>query len=64
MHVHLAQSSKEMHMNPDMCGLSNAKPYAGMQSCITQSICNFQVHTDRLLSQLNNVFPWIKLKFC
>ncbi len=34
MHVYLAQSLKEMHMNPDVFGLSNAKPYAGMQSCI------------------------------
>jgi hypothetical protein len=25
MHVHLAQSSKEMHMNPDVFGLSNTK---------------------------------------
>ncbi len=25
MHVYLAQSSKAMHMNPDMFGLSNTK---------------------------------------
>jgi hypothetical protein len=25
MHVHLTQSSKEMHMNPDVFGLSNTK---------------------------------------
>jgi hypothetical protein len=34
MHVYLSRSSKEMHMNPDVFGLSNTKPYAGMQSCI------------------------------
>jgi hypothetical protein len=34
MHVYLARSSKEMHMNSDVYGLSNTKPYAGMQSCI------------------------------
>jgi hypothetical protein len=34
MHVHLAQSSKKMHMNPDVFGLSNTKPYTGMQSYI------------------------------
>ncbi len=34
MHVYLTLSSKEMHMNPDVSGLSNTKPYAGMQSCI------------------------------
>ncbi len=34
MYVYLARSSKEMHMNSDMFGLSNTKPYVGMQSCI------------------------------
>ncbi len=34
MHVYLVWSSKEMHMNPDVFGLSNSKLYAGMQSCI------------------------------
>ncbi len=34
MHVYLAQSSKEMHINPDMFGLPNTKPYEGMQSFI------------------------------
>jgi hypothetical protein len=34
MHVYLARSSKEIHMNPDVFGLSNTNPYAGMQSCI------------------------------
>jgi hypothetical protein len=34
MHVYLAQSYKEMHMDSDMFSLYNTKPYAGMQSCI------------------------------
>jgi hypothetical protein len=34
MNVYLAQSSNEMHINPDVFGLSNTKPYVGMQSCI------------------------------
>ncbi len=34
MHVYPAQSSKEMHMNPNVFGLSNIDPYPGMQSCI------------------------------
>ncbi len=34
MHVYLARSYKEMHMDSDMFGLSNTKPYAGMHSCI------------------------------
>jgi hypothetical protein len=34
MHGYLSLSSKEMHMNLDVFSLSNAKPYAGMQSCI------------------------------
>jgi hypothetical protein len=31
MHVYLAQTSKEMHMNPDVFGLSNTSPYVGIQ---------------------------------
>jgi hypothetical protein len=31
MHVYLAWTSKEMHMNPDVFGLSNKKTYVGMQ---------------------------------
>ncbi len=34
MHVYLTRSSKEMHMNPYMFGLSNTKPFTGMESCI------------------------------
>jgi hypothetical protein len=36
MHVYPAWSSnsKEMHMNPDVFGLSNTKLYPGMRSCI------------------------------
>jgi hypothetical protein len=34
MHVYLVWSSKEMHMNPDMFGQFNTKPYKVMQSCI------------------------------
>jgi hypothetical protein len=34
MHVYLARSSKEMHMNPDVFDLSNTEPYTGLQSCI------------------------------
>jgi hypothetical protein len=34
VHEYLDQSSKEMHMNPDVFGLPITKPYAGMQSCI------------------------------
>ena len=33
MHVYLVWSSKEMHMNPDMFGQFNTKPYKVMQSC-------------------------------
>ena len=32
--MYLARSSKEMQMNPDVCGQSNTELYAGMQSCI------------------------------
>jgi hypothetical protein len=31
MHVYLAWTSKEMHMNPDVFGLSNTSTYVGMQ---------------------------------
>jgi hypothetical protein len=31
MHVYLARTSKEMHMNPDVFGLSNMSTYVGMQ---------------------------------
>jgi hypothetical protein len=31
MHVYLAQTSKEMYMNPDLFGLSNTSPYVGIQ---------------------------------
>jgi hypothetical protein len=34
MHVYLTRSLKVMHINPDVFGLSNTKPYTGMQSCI------------------------------
>ncbi len=30
--MYLARNSKEIHMNPDVFGLSNTKPYTGMQS--------------------------------
>jgi hypothetical protein len=38
MHVYLARSSKGMHMNPDVFGQSNTKPYVGMQSYIKMMI--------------------------
>ena len=31
MHVYFVQTSKEMHMNPDVFSLSNTSTYAGMQ---------------------------------
>ncbi len=31
MHVYLTQTSREMHMNPDVFGLSNTSPYIGIQ---------------------------------
>ncbi len=31
MHVYLTRTSKEMHMNPDVFGLSNTNTYVGMQ---------------------------------
>ncbi len=31
MHVYLAWTSKQMHMNPDMFSLSNTSTYVGMQ---------------------------------
>jgi hypothetical protein len=45
MHVYLARSSKEMHMNPDVFGLYNTKPYAGIQSCIVNDgMASLQPH--------------------
>jgi hypothetical protein len=31
MHVYLAQTSNEMHMNPDVFSLSDMSTYVGMQ---------------------------------
>jgi hypothetical protein len=31
MHVYLTRTSKEMHMDPDLFGLSDTSPYIGIQ---------------------------------
>ncbi len=45
MHVYLDRSSKEVHMNPGVFGLSNTMPYAGMQSCVVNDdVANLPPH--------------------
>jgi hypothetical protein len=52
MHVYLARSSKEMHMNPDVFGLSNTKPYTGMQSCIVNDDVASLPHHNLMMWQV------------
>ncbi len=44
MHMYLTRTSKEMHMNPDVFGLSNTSTYVGMQWWCGDDVVNLPPH--------------------